>query len=139
MKIPEINKNATHSKGAIALPTILMLASILLAIGLAINLSSNNKIETIKNNENALSAFYLSEAGIKDALIKIARNKNYCTNYTLQTSKGSADIVFDGSPPPNQIIITSTGVSDNNTKKIHASYNIDNNGKLTQLSWQEIF
>lgn len=133
------DKIASDVKGAIALPTILMLASLLLAIGLAMNLTSYNKIEIIKNNENALSAFYIAEAGIKDAMEKVARNKNYSANYILQVNNGSANIDFNSSPPPNQIIITSTGIFDSNTKKIRASFNVDNNGKLTPLSWEEIF
>ena len=133
------NKTALHDKGAIALPTVLILAAALLAIGLAMNLASFNKIEIIKNNENALNAYYIAEAGTRDALEKVARDKNYNTDYTLQLNNGTATIDFSNSPPPNQIIITSTGFFDNNTKKIQASFEMDSNGKLTPLSKKEIF
>ncbi|MFA6096804.1 MAG: hypothetical protein WC788_04215 [Candidatus Paceibacterota bacterium] len=133
------NKTALHDKGAIALPTVLILAAALLAIGLAMNLASYNKIEIIRNNENALNAYYIAEAGIRDALEKVARDKNYNTGYTLQLNNGTATIDFDSSPPPNQIIITSTGLFDNNTKKIQASFDMDSNGRLTLLSKKEIF
>lgn len=139
MNIYTKNKITSHNEGAIALPTVLVLASVLLAIGLAINMTSFNKIETISNNENALGAFYIAEAGIKDAVEKVSRVKDYNTNYVLPIKNGSADIVFDDFPPPGQITIISTGTLDNNIKKIQASFAVDTDGKLTQISWQEVY
>lgn len=137
MKIFEMNKTPEKTKGAIALPTIIMLASMLLAIGLAINLSSYNKIETIKNNENALNASYIAEAGIKDALEKIARDMNFSTNYVLDTGRGSAQITITSALPV--VIIESKGTFEGNAKTVRATIAVDSSGKiLPDISWQEL-
>ena len=137
MNIFEVNKIPSQIRGAIALPTIIMLASMLLAIGLAVNLSSYNKIETIKNNENALNASYIAEAGIKDASEKIARDKNFSANYALTVGTGSAQISVANTLPT--IVIESKGTFGGNTKTLRATLNVDDNGKiLPDILWQEL-
>lgn len=137
MKIFEMNKTPEKTKGAIALPTIIMLASMLLTIGLAINLSSYNKIETIKNNENALNASYIAESGLKDALERIARDMNFNTNYVLDTGRGSAQVTITSALPV--VIIESKGIFEGNAKTVRATIAIDDSGKiLPDISWQEL-
>lgn len=121
--------------GAIALPVILMLASMILAIGLAINYSSNNKIETSKNNENALNALYIAESGVQDASEKISRNKNFNGNYTLTVSAGSATITVINSLPT--VTIESKGSYSGNFKTVKATLNVDNDGKIATSTLRE--
>lgn len=131
------NDRVFLKKGAVALPTVLILAAILLAVGLAMNISGNNKTAIITSKDRALTAFYIAETGIKDASEKIMRNKDYSTNYTLSFDKGTAEITIDSSVP-NQATIKSKGTSENNIKTIEAVFDIDSSGKITKTSWREL-
>ncbi len=129
-------KKYLFEKGAIALPSVLILSAVLLAIALALSLSSNSQNNMTQSKDKSIRAFYIAEAGIKDAEEKIARNKNYDTNYNLPLNGGNAAITIDNSIPSNTIV-TSEGTLENNTKTIEVILNVDGNGKALQSSWKE--
>lgn len=133
-----IKNHSSFEQGAVALPIVLVLAAILLTVGLAMNMSGNNKSDIATNKNRALNAFYIAESGIKDASERITRNKNYNNDqYTLLFEKGSAEIRLDYSVP-DRIKITSEGAFENNIKTIEAIFDIDANGKITKSSWREL-
>lgn len=137
-------QNKKSEKGAAALVSILAILMILLSLGLAIAFSEYVQNDTVANQNRAAQAFYAAEAGIKDASQKITRNKNYSSaGYNLQVENSSAYVVVAilSSPTqltPGQTQITSTGKSENNTKKIAAIFDIDNNGKVIFNNWEEL-
>lgn len=140
-----------YEKGAMALSSIMVLAAILLALGLAMASSGFIQSNIVFNQGKSNSAFYLTEAGAKDAMQRVARNKNYSNaGYILNLTNGSAnvvvchndDIITCSNIAVQQTEILSTGVSGTNTKKIRAVLDInagnDGNGKITVVSWEEV-
>lgn len=137
MNKPIKHPTSLNQRGAIALPAILMLASILLAVGLAINLSSNNKIEILKNDENAMNAFYIAESGIKDAKERLSRDKSFNSNYAITINGGTAQVSMSGALPA--VTIESKGTYQNNVKTVRATLNVNSDGKiLSESAWEEI-
>ncbi len=128
-------------KGAMALGSILALSAILLAIGLALAFSGFIQSDIVFNQDKANNAFYIAESGVKDAMQKIARNKNY--------SSGGYDLIFTGDSKTEVVVnkdipvagkteIISTGVVGNNTKKIKAVVNVGVNGEVIADTWEEV-
>lgn len=138
------DKNKKSEKGAAALVSILAILMILLSLGMAMAFSEYIQSDTVTNQNRAARAFYAAEAGIKDATQKITRNKNYdSAGYNLQVENNSAYIIVSilSSPTqsaPGQTQITSAGKSENNTKKIEATVDVDINGKVTFNNWKEL-
>lgn len=130
-------------KGAMALGSILALSAILLASGLALALSGFIQGDIVFNQDKANGAFYIADAGVKDAMQKIARNKNYeSAGYDLVFAGDSkATIVVTPSAGKTEIISTGlvgSGVIGGNTKKIRAVVNVSVNGEVTPDTWREI-
>lgn len=141
-------------RGAMALGSILALAVILLAVGLAMSFSGFIQSDISSNQDKASIAFYAAEAGVKDAMQKVARKKNYNTDallgskYDLAVGNGSAAITVCNSNivcpdiSSGQTKILSTGMAQNNTKKIKVILNTDaandGSGKVSIVSWEEM-
>ena len=123
-----------------ALGSILVLAMILLAVGLSMAFSGFVSGGIVYNQDKASFAFYTAEAGAKDAMMKVARNKDYNNaGYNLAVDSGNASVVVaKDTPVPGQTQISSTGVSENNTKKVQVILNVGANGNITVNSWQEV-
>lgn len=131
-----------------ALGSILVLSAILLAAGLALALSGFIQGDIVFNQDKANSAFYIADAGVKDAMQKIARKKNYeyvSPGYELIFSGDSKAIIIvnKNTPISGKTEIISTGVVGNgiiggNTKKIRAVVNVSANGEVTPDSWEEL-
>lgn len=142
------NKKFSNEKGAMALSSVLALSMILLALGLAMAFSGFIQSDITYNQDKAAIAFYIAEAGAKDAMQKVVRNKNYDnTGYCLVMDNGRADIVVSRSGDQTEINSTGiSGVSDcnalgTNTKKVRVILNTnaegDGNGKVVIVSWEE--
>ena len=127
-----------EQRGAMALGSILALSAILLAIGLALAFSGFIQGDIVFNQDKANNAFYIADAGVKDAMQKIARNKNFAsTGYDLIfTGDSKATVVVSLVGGKTEII--STGVVGNNTKKVKAVVNVGVNGDVTPDSWEEM-
>lgn len=138
-----IFKKKFFQKGAAALSSILVLAMILLAAGLAMASSSFIQSSIVANQDKSTSALYVAEAGARDAMQKVARKKNYSNaGYNLAVGSGSAGIVVNkDTPSSGQTEILSTGVVGGNTKKIKVILNTDaagdGSGKVAIISWEE--
>lgn len=137
------NKKYLGEKGAMALSSILALSLILLALGLAMAFSGFIQNDIAYNQDKAAIAFYLAEAGAKDAMQKVVRNKNFSsTGYVINLTDGSANVVINKDVPlAERTEILSTGVVGANTKKVrvvlNTDANSDGNGKVSISSWEE--
>lgn len=133
-------------KGAASLLTILAVASLTLVIG--ITLSSGGFIESaatggqVKTDET----FAAAQAGLDDALMRLARNKNFVSGgYSLSVGSASVIITVEQIPPSscsggiglNQACVISIASLNNKTRRLEMILNIDSGGKLTQQSWKE--
>jgi len=132
-----------NEKGVMALSSVLVLSLILLVLGLAMAFSGFVQSNIAFNQDKAAIAFYVAEAGAKDAMQKVIRNKNYSNaGYSIVMSEGNANIaVSKDVPAPDRTEILSTGIVGANTKKVRVVLNTnadnDGNGKITIVSWEE--
>ena len=144
--IGKLKKFTNNKRGAITLLSVLTLSAILLSIGTAMAFLSFFQNDASRDQEDATASFYIAESGIKDALLKIARNKNYGTtpsSYVITEENGQTDVEIDflsfaTETTPGQIRITSTGNIADTFKKIEAIVNIEIDGVIKVSSWKEL-
>lgn len=134
-------KKVSFQQGAAALPAIMALAMILLLAGLAMTMSGLTQNNIVQNQSKSAMALYIAESGIKDAMQKAARNKDYDTSvigsYSLTINGGIADIAVT-KPISGQTQIMSAGSFNNNTRKLRAILDVSPEGKITINSWEEL-
>src|SRR3989344_8944732 len=124
-------------RGVALLPVILVLFGLVMVVGVAIagiSVSENTISSTKDASDEALA---IAESGIQDALMKLARDKDFTSvgGYNLSVSGGTATIIV---PSGSSKDITSTGALNNKTRKIQLTVNADANGKITQSGWTEV-
>lgn len=129
-------------RGIAALPTILIIAMVILLVGIGIassgfveNLSSFGELENKK-------ALFTAESGARDAFKRIVRDKNCnsggtptCLSYSLIVGDGTASVSITGEDIKT---IISVGNVNNKISKIQVVVSFNVYGKATQTSWQQI-
>lgn len=140
-------------QGVASLPTIIALTVIILAVGVGITSLALTESLISAGQKQSSQALLYAEAGARDALVKIARNKKYeCATtdcYSIDfaangcsSSEGCAKVSVSAGTG-SQIspkVITSTGTMRGNSKKIQVSviYDDDENGEIASATWREI-
>jgi len=124
-------------RGVALLPVILVLFGLVMVVGVAIagiSVSENTISSTKDASDEALA---IAESGIQDALMKLARDKDFTSvgGYNLSVSGGTATIIV---PSGSSKDITSSGTLNSKTRKIQLTVNADANGKITQTGWTEV-
>lgn len=157
------NKNlclsASTEKGIAALPTIIIIGTLVLLIAVA--LVSSGMIENAISfgHKESQEAYVAADLGAQDAIIRISRNKDFTSaGYQITAGNGTANITVSGQATKT---ITSTGTVSNKTRKLQVVVNVGvcnggtNNGnacaahsdcpsggcgfgKVKQVSWEEI-
>lgn len=146
--------NREHSRrGAATLPTIIALTVLILAVGVSITAISFTEGLISVGQGNASQALVYAEAGARDALTKLTRNKNYtCTSvncYSINfvsngctTDDGCARVSVSAgagtSGDPR--IIVSEGKARLSVRRIQASVIFDAalNGEIATTTWSEL-
>ena len=123
-------------RGVALLPMILVLFGLVMVVGVAIagiSVSENTISSTKDASDEALA---IAESGIQDALMRLARDKDFTSaGYNLSVSGGTATIIV---PSGSSKDITSSGTLNSKTRKIQLTVNADANGKITQTGWTEV-
>lgn len=129
-----------RAHGVAMLPMILALSFIILVV--VLSLATIGYVETNIGSaqKKADEGFFVASAGVSDALIRIARDKNYSSSgYTLSVGNGSANIVVQkDTPVSGSSTITSTGTVSVSKRKIKMIVNVSSYGKVTTYSWAEV-
>ncbi|HTW97111.1 MAG TPA: hypothetical protein VMD74_05655 [Candidatus Methylomirabilis sp.] len=139
--------------GFATIPTILAVSALILiaATGIAAITYTQNSTSVVERRSE--TAWRYAEAGAQDALMRIARNKNYscvtvdcysldladngCANgagcATVSVSAGTGTA---GDPK----VITAKGIVQNNTREVEAQVIFDaaGNGEISSVVWQEL-
>jgi len=125
------------SRGFIELPVIMIFALIILTIGLGLlggrfieNIMSFTSVQSQKN-------FYLSESGIQDGLLKVARDKDATSDsYTppIITGNETLNVSISGDSTKT---ITSSASDGKRYRDIQETISVDEDGKVTFSNWQE--
>src|SRR3989338_5112355 len=128
-------------RGIPALPTILIISGIVAEIAITGVLISYLLSSSGFGARLSAEAWAAARAGVNDAVIKVARDKNFTTgggDYTISVGNNTATIVVD-EPSSGKKRIRSTGAAKIFSKKIEAIYSIDTTtGKLIMESYGEI-
>lgn len=132
---------------------------LLLIITIGFSIASSGLLEGFISEAQRQSqeAYFAAETGAKDAIMKIARNKNfssagyYFPSYPSDCSLNSSSLCTlvivekDAASSCSQGIssgqhcIIATGTYDNKARTIEVILNVNpTNGKITQASWKEI-
>ncbi len=135
------------SRGAVLLPTVIMMGAVLLAIGMAglavgVVLSRSNNL--IRTSSRALAG---ARGGIEDVARRFVRDSTWsptpaCTSYTSPTYT----LMFNGSSVAvcvnrsgNAITVQSVGTARGISRRVDAALSIDSiSGKVTISSTNEI-
>lgn len=147
--------NFNFHKGAATLPTIMALTILILAVGLSIAGVTFTESLISAGQKQSAEAYLYAEAGARDALMKITRNKNYicvttdCYSIDLvdngcSTNQGCAKISVSAGAgsDADPKIITSKGIVNNYTRRVQVNVVFDAslNGEinLSSTTWQEL-
>lgn len=141
--------------GVATLPTVMVLGVMALVVAVSVTTLSYTELFISQGGSQSTRALFYAEAGARDALVKIARKKNYTCSavdcYTIDFSLNgcstgndcakvsvSAGVGIIGDPK----IITSKGVMKSSTRTIQVSVLIDSDGQIAtstaQTVWAEI-
>lgn len=132
-----------HKPGIASIPTVLVLMVLIISVGAliaSISISDNTSVSDSNNSEKALN---YAQLGARDALEKIARNKDYVGTYTIDVVSGGCSAtqlacavvtVSAGSSPK---VVSVEGQKSDAKRKIQVNVNLDTNGLMTSYTWQE--
>ena len=160
MKIENLKlKILCFEQGIAALPTIVIIGTLVLLIAVA--LVSSGMIENAISfgHKESQEAYVAADLGAQDAIMRISRNKNFTSaGYVITAGNGTANIAVSGAATKT---IISIGTVSNKTRTLQVVVNVgvcnsgtnDGNtctthgdcpsggcgfGKVKQVSWEEI-
>jgi len=137
--------------GFASLPIVIGLMAMILVVGTGVALSGFLESSMTLSSARSSNALYYAEAGAQDALMRIARNKNYtcdspssgCYTISYKTSgcsanEGCARITVSSDNSPK--VIVSEGRVNNNIRKIQVDVYFDSllDGEISTTTWREI-
>lgn len=141
---------AQRKQGVATLPTVILISIMALVIAVGLTTLSFTELMVSQGSSQSSRALFYAEAGARDALIRIARDKNFATSsYSIDfttggtgcsPSWGGCATVSVSSTTPK--IATSTGAMGASTRTIQVSITVDSNGQIAtssaQTVWSEI-
>lgn len=146
-------KKQLKTRGVASIPIVLVFGILIVAIGIGITALSFTEGVIAQGGYQSSRALLYAEGGARDALVRIARNKNYvcatidcytldfvtngCTSGTAcaKVSVG-AGIGSIGDPK----IVTAKGQVGQNTRVLQVRVILDSNqyGEIATTTWQEL-
>ncbi|MDP2641195.1 MAG: PilX N-terminal domain-containing pilus assembly protein [Candidatus Yanofskybacteria bacterium] len=110
-----------RQKGFVALYLALLVLFVLSGIGVSAFLLISSQQRIIQNTRASLQAYYGAEAGVEDALLRIAKEMSWPNSYSLQA--GTALVNVSVSPIIGGIrTITGQGDVQSRIRKVRAAY-----------------
>lgn len=146
-------KKQLKSRGVASLPIVLVFGILIVAIGVGITALSFTEGVIAQGGYQSARALLYAEGGARDALVRIARNKNYtcattdCYSISFATNGCSGGIACAkvsvgagiGSIADPKIVV-SKGQVGLNTRVLQAQVIFDTtqNGEIATTTWQEL-
>lgn len=132
----------TKKRGQAALSFVFLIGIITLSIGVTVALLAASFLNSGYGFQSANKATALAYAGAEDALMKLARNKDFSSvsPYSVPVGSDSASVtVNQNSPLTGQAKIISTATSFFQQKKIQVVVSINSTtGEVNVVSWQPL-
>jgi len=129
-------------RGQAALSFVFLIGIITLSIGVTVALLAASFLNSGYGFQAANKAMALATAGAEDALIKLARNKDFSSvsPYSVPINTDSASVtVSQNSPSAGQARIISTATSFFQQKKIQVIVSVNGTtGEISVASWQPL-
>lgn len=113
--------------GIAALPTILLLGGLIVEIAIAATLSAFLFVNTEFGIRLSNDAFVAAQSGMHDALMKIVRDKNFNSSFTLVVGNNSVDVAVckDICLGIGKDKITALGKAQARRRQLEASVNVN--------------
>lgn len=146
-------KSKIKNCGIATLPTVMVLGVLSLAVAVGITAVALTESFISQGSAQSSRALFYAESGARDALMRIARNKNYtCATtdcYSIDFSANgcstgndcarvsvSGGVGTSGSPK----IITSKGImrASARTMEVRVVLDTSGNGEISSVAWNEI-
>jgi len=133
-----------HQSGIASLPTVMVLSLMIIIIGILITTLSFNENSTAFSWNKSARALLYAEIGAKDALMKLARNKNIATSTQLNLVAGGCGTPFAGcasttiATSTGKTTITSAGQVEEVIRRVVVESLVDANGLISTSTWQEL-
>jgi hypothetical protein len=138
--------------GAASLPSIIAVGLLILVIGVSITAISMSESFVSVGSAQSATALSYAELGAKDALVRIARNKNYSGTYSLNMVASGCNAPYDGCAEvtvtsgtgnfaaANPKIVYATGTVKVSARKVRVDVYYDSGlyGEIATSTWQEI-
>ncbi|MFZ2205094.1 MAG: hypothetical protein WAV23_00685 [Minisyncoccia bacterium] len=152
-------KNISKKRGIATLLTVIVIGMMALAVVVSITSVALNELLISQGQAQSASALFYAESGARDALIRIARNKNYnCSTtdcYSIDyvtsgcsnsTNCAKVSVSTGDGTTGNPKIITSKGIMKASTRRVQVSVTLDDgtstpslqNGRITSTDWLEL-
>ncbi|MFA6407211.1 MAG: hypothetical protein WCV80_00705 [Candidatus Paceibacterota bacterium] len=143
------SKKIIAREGVATLPTIIALSILILAISIGIAASSFSELFISQGQSQSSQAYEYAEAGIRDALHRVAIDKNASSTYSISfaingcssnTACASITISNGVGSSGDPKIITSSGQSGNFVRRLQTGilFDVSLNGEIATTTWQEI-
>ena len=118
-----LNYSVTQSRGFAALFLAILILAIIFALGVSITILTLGQQRIFGNITKSSQAYYIAEAGLEDALLRLARAKNWSSPYNFGVGDGSATVEISDIIGGTRTI-TSTGDFLNRIRKEEVLYTI---------------
>lgn len=149
----------SRQNGIATLPTVIVIGLLALAVVVSITSLAFNELLIAQAGAQSSGALFYAESGVRDALTRIGRNKNYacstadcysidfiasgCTNGT-DCAKVTVSTGVGSTADPK--IITSKGIKGASMRRMQATVILDSgttvaasqSGEITSVSWLEL-
>lgn len=148
-----MNSMRIYQRGVASIPIVLAFGILIIAIGVGITTLSYLETVASQGSYDSERALTYADAGARDALERIARNKLYAcaTNscYTVEVVPGGCaagsgcayvSVSTNSGSSTDPKIITSQGISGLSTRTIQVSVQLDSNsdGQISSTQWSEV-
>ncbi len=112
-----------NQRGAAMLISIVIILTTGLLIGLSLSFLTFNSAANAQTKIKSAKSYYLAEAGIEDALLRLRNDMQVTSSYTLNNGDDSATIEIT-EPIGGSRTIISQGNSDNRIRKVAVTYSV---------------
>jgi uncharacterized protein (UPF0333 family) len=133
-----------NKPGIASIPTVLVLLALIVSAVIVISSISISDNLSVAQSNNSDKALNYAQLGAKDALERIVRNKDYTGSYNLELVTNGCLDPYNGcvsvtvNSDSNPKIINSVGQKGEIKRKIQVNVNLDDNGLITNYTWQEL-
>ncbi len=118
--------------GVVALLTAIIIGLFLFSVGALLAVQGNTSIFSGQFTTQSDKAEALAQAGVSDALIRLARNRSYSGSYIITETDGVANVTVSATGTITSVGVVANG-KEQSQRTIVAAVTSDSDGKLTSI------